>query len=77
MTIANLVQILTKQEDGKSKVKIGDMREIIAALSDQIFYEFEVLGYVETPKVPSLKALYLNGKKRAKKEKSPEPILEA
>ena len=77
MNIATLVSHLAKGEDGKSKVKVGDVREIVALLSDQLFIEFEALGYVETPKVPSLKSLYLNGKRRAKKVKPAEPIEES
>lgn len=76
MTLAQIASLIAKGEKGKSNMKIGDAREVVAILSDQLYSEFEVLGYKETPKVPTLRALYLNGKKRAKKEKPVEPIKE-
>jgi hypothetical protein len=35
------------------------------------------MGYKEVPKLPILKVLYLNGKKRSKKAKPVEPIKES
>lgn len=69
MTLQNIASLIAKGEGGKHKMKIGDAREVVAVLSDQLFAEFEALGYKETPKVPTLRALYLNGKKRNKKPK--------
>lgn len=68
MTLSQIASLIAKGEGGKHKMKIGDAREVVAILSDQIFAEFVALNYTETPKVPTLRALYLNGKKRNKKQ---------
>jgi hypothetical protein len=74
---SELVTLITLKEDGKSKVKVGDAREIVAILSDEVWTEFQAMGYKEVPKLPILKVLYLNGKKRSKKAKPVEPIKES
>lgn len=76
MTLAQIASLIAKKEAGKHSITVGDARQVVSILSDQLFEEFEALGYKETPKVPTLRALYLNGKKRAKKEKPVEPIKE-
>jgi len=69
MTLSQIASLIAMREGGKYKIKIGDAREVVAALSDEIFAEFEALGYRETPKVPILKTLYMNGKRRNRQPK--------
>lgn len=61
MKIQELASRLAKLEGKKSQVKIGDMREILAILSDVVYHEMNgIVG-----------ALYENGKRRAKRKKLP------
>ncbi len=60
MTINKLASLIAKKEGKKSQARIGDIREILAILSD-IFWEEDV---------ELLMAIFLaNGLKRAKKTK--------
>lgn len=55
MNLKKLVSDLTKKEGKKSNVKVGDVREIIGLVSDEI-YKNPLLVY----------DLYKNGKRRKK-----------
>jgi len=55
--ISTLASYLAKQEKGKSKVRLCDVRELLSILSDAAFRDTQVLKYV-----------YKNGKRRAKKK---------
>ena len=61
-TLTELYSAIAKREGKKSQVKIGDIREIIAILSDLMI------------KHPSIHALLTkNGERRAKKRKKVSP----
>lgn len=64
MKISEIVKILAKGEDGKSKVKVGDIREVIGLLSDLLYADQKGLDHP----YETYDALVLNGKRRAKKK---------
>ena len=55
--ITELASLVARLEGKKSKVKIGDVREILRILSDLSFEDTTVL-----------KLIYANGKRRGKKK---------
>lgn len=65
MTISKLVSLVAKREGKKSQVSVGDIREIIAIVSEVLAEEEAGIGRVQT-----YSALVVNGKRRlAKKTK--------
>lgn len=64
MNIKELVQHIVNKEDGKSKVTIGDVREIVGIISD-LFYIEEKVQVIK----PTWKTLIENGKRRDKSKK--------
>lgn len=64
MTLNNLASAIAKKEGKKSQVKIGDVREILAILSDMI-HDHRACGKMREITNP----LVTNGRLRAKKNK--------
>ena len=56
LTIKDIVRHLAKEEKGLSEVKIGDIREIVAILSDMVYLNPVVIS-----------VLLKNGEKRFKR----------
>ena len=66
ITIKKLASILCKAEGLKRQVRIGDMREILALLSDLIFDDLGTKGRHRTG---VLYAMWDNGRKRFNKKR--------
>jgi hypothetical protein len=62
MTIKELVKFIVEKEGKKKEVSVGDVREIIAILSEVLATEDGQIGRVET-----YSNLVKNGKRRLKK----------
>jgi hypothetical protein len=62
MTIKELVKFIVEKEGKKKEVAVGDVREIIAILSEVLATEDGQIGRVET-----YSNLVKNGKRRLKK----------
>ncbi len=60
MTLKSLASEIAKREGKKSQAHIGDVREILGILSDIVFKDGPYLD----------KLLYMNGMRRAKKNKT-------
>jgi thymidylate synthase len=66
MTIAELVKYIAEKEGKKSQVKIGDVREVVAVLSD-LLHEIATDGDDGLDQVDMIVAkLRANGKRRHK-----------
>lgn len=72
MTIQELASFIATREDGKSSVKIGDIREIIGVISDVIADEGVEVIHDDLKMVYSdtVKALLKNGRSRKKRGRS-------
>lgn len=62
MTIKELVKLIVEKEGKKKEVSVGDVREIIAIISEVLATEDGQIGRVET-----YANLVKNGKRRLKK----------
>lgn len=69
VTINKLARTIALKEGKKSQARMGDVREILAILSDIYFEEVTAMGfYIDTKAVGIDVLLYLAGEKRAKRK---------
>lgn len=67
ISVGQLVTMLTKKEGKIGQVKVGDMREVIAILSDLIYQD--VIKAADHQMLGVISALFVNGRRRYKRQK--------